>query len=113
ALLATVEARAREQEARAVALDAAETAARERAAELQSRLDDVTERERGLLARERALDKEARERARAYLLEAAKRSRPRSVRRVRRWTRRRPNRRGAWWRKRSKKPKTAVRRSGG
>ena len=72
ALLATVEARAREQEARAVALDAAETAARERAAELQSRLDDVTERERGLLARERALDKEARERARAYLLEARK-----------------------------------------
>ncbi len=72
ALLATVEARAREQEARAVALDAAETAARERATELQSRLDDVTERERGLLARERALDKEARERARAYLLEARK-----------------------------------------
>ncbi len=72
ALLAAVEARAREQEARAVALDAAETAARERAAELQSRLDDVTERERGLLARERALDKEARERARAYLLEARK-----------------------------------------
>ena len=53
-------------------MDAAEAGAGERAAELQSRLDDVTERERALLARERALDKEARERARAYLLEARK-----------------------------------------
>src|SRR5436190_4405526 len=72
ALLAAVEARAREQEARAIALDAAEGAARERAAELESRLADVNERERAVLVRERALDKEARERARAYLLEARK-----------------------------------------
>jgi len=72
ALLAAVEARAREQEARASALAAAEAAARERAAELESRLADVNERERAGLARERALDKEARERARAYLLEARK-----------------------------------------
>ncbi|OLD42889.1 MAG: hypothetical protein AUI55_04665 [Gemmatimonadetes bacterium 13_1_40CM_2_70_7] len=71
-LLAAVEGRAHEQEARAIALDAAEVAARERAAELESRLADVNERERALLARERALDKEARERARAYLLEARK-----------------------------------------
>ena len=71
-LLAAVEGRAHEQEARAIALDAAEVAARERAAELESRLADVNERERAVLARERALDKEARERARAYLLEARK-----------------------------------------
>src|SRR2546430_204569 len=72
ALLAAVEARAREQEARATVLDAAAAAATERAAELESRLQDVTGREGAVLARERALDKEARERARAYLLEARK-----------------------------------------
>src|SRR5438445_583209 len=71
-LLAAVEGRADEQEARAIALDAAEVAARERGAELERGSGDVNERERALLARERALDKEARERARAYLLEARK-----------------------------------------
>ena len=55
-LLAAVEGRAHEQEARAIALDAAEVAARERAAELESRLADVNERERALLeSRLRAL----------------------------------------------------------
>jgi DNA mismatch repair protein MutS2 len=67
-LLAEVEARARDLETRAQTLDA-------RAAELDlARLavDDLELRAADLLAREKRLDAEARERARAYLLEARK-----------------------------------------
>jgi len=67
-LLAAVEARSRELEARAQALDG-------RAAELdlaRRAVDDLELRAADLLAREKRLDADARERARAYLLEARK-----------------------------------------
>ncbi len=67
-LLAAVEARTREVEARARVLDA-------RAAELElarQAVDDLELRAADLLAREKRLDADARERARAYLLEARK-----------------------------------------
>ena len=67
-LLAAVEARSREVEARAQALDA-------RAAELdlaRQAVSDLELRAADLLAREKRLDADARERARSYLLEARK-----------------------------------------
>jgi len=67
-LLAAVEARARELEARAQQLDA-------RAAELElarQAVADLELRAAELLAREKRLDADARDRARAYLLDARK-----------------------------------------
>ncbi len=67
-LLAAVEARGRDLEARAQALDG-------RAAELelaQQAVSDLEQRAADLLAREKRLDADARERARTYLLEARK-----------------------------------------
>ncbi|HMJ58890.1 MAG TPA: hypothetical protein VK467_07125 [Gemmatimonadales bacterium] len=67
-LLAAVEARGRDLEVRAQGLDT-------RAAELdlaRQAVSDLEERAASLLAREKALDADARERARTYLLEARK-----------------------------------------
>jgi len=67
-LLAAVEARAREMDARAVELDT-------RAAQIARDLENLANLEtlaNDLSAREKALDRDARERARAYLLEARK-----------------------------------------
>ncbi|HEV8265543.1 MAG TPA: hypothetical protein VGQ06_11370 [Gemmatimonadales bacterium] len=71
-LLADVEGRARELEARATALAAREAAQADDAGRLEARAADIAERERALRAREKSLDADARERARAYLLEARK-----------------------------------------
>ena len=70
ALLATVEARARELETQAQELAARDAALREDAAKLDARGDAVATREREVRARALALEREAREQARAYLLEA-------------------------------------------
>ncbi|HEU5262630.1 MAG TPA: Smr/MutS family protein [Gemmatimonadales bacterium] len=70
ALLATVEARARELEIRERELAEREVALRDDAAKVDARADDVAAREREVRARARTLEREAREQARAYLLEA-------------------------------------------
>jgi DNA mismatch repair protein MutS2 len=71
-LLASVEARAHEVDARAQALAAAEAVHAEDVGKLEARAAEIAEREHTLRAREKSLDADARERARAYLLEARK-----------------------------------------
>jgi DNA mismatch repair protein MutS2 len=71
-LLASVEARAHEVDARAQALDAAHAVHTEDVGKLEARAAEIAEREHTLRAREKSLDADARERARAYLLEARK-----------------------------------------
>jgi DNA mismatch repair protein MutS2 len=71
-LLASVEARAHEVDARAQALAAGEAVHTEDVGKLEARAVEIAERERTLRAREKSLDADARERARAYLLEARK-----------------------------------------
>jgi DNA mismatch repair protein MutS2 len=72
ALLAGVEARARELEQLQQQLAAIEAAQREEREAVERRGDAVVERERQVTARERSLEAAAREQARAYLLEARK-----------------------------------------
>jgi DNA mismatch repair protein MutS2 len=72
ALLATVEARARELDLLQQQLAAQEVALREERAAVDRRGEAVAERERAVASRERSLDQAAREQARAYLLEARK-----------------------------------------
>ncbi len=73
ALLARVEARARELADQAAALAARERAAAEARDRLEARAAEVAARERAVDERARALAREAREQARAYLLEARRR----------------------------------------
>ncbi|HXL10480.1 MAG TPA: Smr/MutS family protein [Gemmatimonadales bacterium] len=70
ALLATVEARARELEAKQRELAERDTALREDAARVDARAEDLARREREVTTRAQALEREAREQTRAYLLEA-------------------------------------------
>jgi len=72
ALLATVEARARELEAQERALAAREQGVREDAARVDARGEEVAGREREVKARARGLEQAARDQTRAYLLEARK-----------------------------------------
>jgi DNA mismatch repair protein MutS2 len=73
ALLADVEARGRELEARSLALDATAERLRTDQESTDARADLLAEREREVKERERGLDRAARDQARAYLLEARKR----------------------------------------
>src|SRR5437762_3268992 len=70
ALLATVEARGRELEAKQRELAEQDTALHEDAARVDARAEDLARREREVTARAQALEREAREQTRAYLLEA-------------------------------------------
>src|SRR3989441_2131799 len=70
ALLATVEARARELEVKEQELAAREASVRADAEQLDARAAEVAARERDVKARAQTLEREAREQARAYLLEA-------------------------------------------
>src|SRR5881394_470540 len=70
ALLATVEARARELEVRERELAAQDERLREDAARVDARADEVVARERDVKTRGQALESAAREQARGYLLEA-------------------------------------------
>ena len=72
ALLATVETRARELEAKAQDLGAREASARADAEQLEARAAELAAREREVKARAQSLEREAREQTRAYLLEARK-----------------------------------------
>jgi DNA mismatch repair protein MutS2 len=72
ALLADVEQRARDLEARSGELDLAAAALAEDRERVESRAGDVAEREQTVDARRKALEQEARAQARAYLLEARK-----------------------------------------
>ena len=72
ALLATVEARARELDAKEQELAARDAGVRRAAETLDARASEVTARERDVKARAQSLEREAREQARAYLLEARK-----------------------------------------
>jgi DNA mismatch repair protein MutS2 len=72
ALLADVEARARALAERETAVGEAEAAAATERTRLEAREQTASERERGVVERERTLDTRAREQARAYLLEARK-----------------------------------------
>jgi len=72
ALLATVEARARELEAKAQGLAAREASVRADAEQLEARAAELAAREREVKARAQSLEREAREQTRAYLLEARK-----------------------------------------
>ena len=72
ALLATVEARARELEALEHELAAREMSVRADAEQLDARAAELAAREREVKARAQSLEREAREQARAYLLEARK-----------------------------------------
>jgi DNA mismatch repair protein MutS2 len=73
ALLASVEARARELAELAAALAARERALAEAGERLEARAAEVAARERAVDERARALERAAREQARAYLLEARRR----------------------------------------
>src|SRR2546425_947747 len=70
ALLATVEARARELEVKEQELAAREASGRADAEQLDARAAEAAARERDVKARAQTLEREAREQARAYLLEA-------------------------------------------
>jgi len=70
ALLATVEARARDLEVQARDLAAREAALREDAGRVDARAEEVARREHEVKTRAQALEREAREQTRAYLLEA-------------------------------------------
>jgi len=70
ALLATVEARGRELETKQREIAQRDAALREDAGRVEARADEVTRREHEVKARAQALEREAREQARAYLLEA-------------------------------------------
>src|SRR5439155_1441705 len=70
ALLAAVEAGARELEAREQELATRDAALREDATRVDARADQVAQREREVKARAQTLEREAREQTRAYLLEA-------------------------------------------
>ncbi len=70
ALLATVERRAREVDAREHALAQAEARHAEAVARLEQRAAELAAREGEVAARARSLEREARDQARAYLLEA-------------------------------------------
>src|SRR2546430_1710639 len=72
ALLATVEARARELDAMQQELAARDAGLRSDAERLDARAADLAAREREVQARAQRLEREAREQARAYLLEARK-----------------------------------------
>jgi len=72
ALLAAVEQRARDLETRAQSLAAAEQRVAEEGEALAARERQLVDRERDVAARARSLDREARDQARAYLLEARK-----------------------------------------
>ncbi len=72
ALLATVETRARELDAKEQELAARDAGVRRAAETLDARASEVTARERDVKARAQSLEREAREQARAYLLEARK-----------------------------------------
>jgi DNA mismatch repair protein MutS2 len=72
ALLATVEARSRELEARERALAAREEQVRSGAERLEARAAELSAREREVKARAQRLERDAREQARAYLLQARK-----------------------------------------
>src|SRR5439155_1306594 len=72
ALLATVEARARELDAKEQELAAREEGVRRDTEQLDSRAAELAARERDVKARAQSLEREAREQARAYLLEARK-----------------------------------------
>jgi len=72
ALLATVEARARELDAMQQELAARDAGLRSDAEKLDARAADLAAREREVQARAQRLEREAREQARAYLLEARK-----------------------------------------
>jgi DNA mismatch repair protein MutS2 len=72
ALLATVEARSRELELEAQELAARGEQVRAAAERLETRAADLSARERELKARGQQLDRDAREQARAYLLQARK-----------------------------------------
>src|SRR5439155_5228982 len=72
ALLAAVEHRARDLETRAQSLAAAEQRVAEEREALAARERQLVDRERDVAARARSLDREARDQARAYLLEARK-----------------------------------------
>jgi len=70
ALLASVETRARELDAKEQELAARDAALRSDAEQLDARGADLAARERDVKARAQSLEREAREHARAYLLEA-------------------------------------------
>jgi len=70
ALLASVEARARELEAREQELAARDSALRADAERVETRATEVAAREQEVKARASGLERQAREQARAYLLEA-------------------------------------------
>jgi DNA mismatch repair protein MutS2 len=72
ALLATVEARARELEVRERELAAREEQVRSGAERLETRAAELSARERDVKARAQRLERDAREQARAYLLQARK-----------------------------------------
>jgi DNA mismatch repair protein MutS2 len=72
ALLATVEARARELEAKEQELAARDAALRTDAEQLDARAAELAARERDVRARAQSLERDAREQTRAYLLEARK-----------------------------------------
>jgi len=72
ALLATVEARARELEANEQELGAREASVRADAEQLEARAAELAAREQEVKARAQRLEREAREQTRAYLLEARK-----------------------------------------
>ena len=70
ALLATVEARARELETKQREIAERDGALREDAGRVEARADEVTRREHEVKARAQALERAARDQTRAYLLEA-------------------------------------------
>jgi len=70
ALLATVEARARELETKQREIAERDAALREDAGRVEARADEVTRREHEVKARAQALERAARDQTRAYLLEA-------------------------------------------
>src|SRR6266571_4868331 len=72
ALLATVEARARELDAKEQELAARDQSLRGDAEQVDARAGELTAREREVKTRAQSLERDARERARAYLLEARK-----------------------------------------
>ena len=72
ALLATVEARARELDAKEGELAARDQSARGDAEKVDARAAELAAREREVKARAQSLEREAREQTRAYLLEARK-----------------------------------------
>ena len=72
ALLATVEARARELDVREQELAARDQSLRGDAEQVDARAAELAAREREVKARAQSLEREAREQARAYLLEARK-----------------------------------------